>query len=999
MRGGSGDPPRTWLRLVVKQPLSVLVAAALLAAAMAMPGALAWAEAPPLEKGFADPPDSARPWVYWWWLNGYVTREGVVRDLDEMHKQGIGGVLVFQADGGPTPGRTEFMSPSWRELFGFAVEEAARRNIEVGLNLCDGWNAGGPWVKSEDAAKSLVHFAMRTSGPKRFTEAVASPAVKDPTYRDVAVFAWRLGGPGAGEAKDDCLSRTWVDLTAKMAPDGRLAWDVPDGQWLVVRFGYRIEPKAHTKCTGGKSWPEIDPLSTEAMDRHFAATAGVLLQDLKAYAGKTWNFVHIDSGEIGSPNWTPKFREDFRRLRGYDPLPYIAAKAGEIVDDAATTERFLEDYERTIGDLMIECYYGRLGELARKHGLGTHSEAAGYQKPCVDALRSMGCNDLAMSEFWSRRSSADPYIHQLAAGQLRYHDGIKNASSAAHIYGRKIVQAEAFTVTGYANFTRDLFDLKDIGDHAFCQGLNRMVFHHFFHQPESDDRAPGYVWPNVGVEINRKATWWPLSRAWLDYLGRCQHLFQEGRFVADFCYFQGEWVPAFVPAKWAMNPALPPGYDCDTINAEALATRAAAGPDGRLVLPDGQSYRYLALWQGGRWQRPPKEIFMLASKYPAPAVRAVSDGGKPLALSPATLRTLKGLVEGGLTLIGPRPARAIGLAGYPASDADVKKLADDLWGVTSAPAGERRVRKGRVIWGRPLAEVARADGLRSDLEIHEDPATAALPAGTLSGIPSPGTFDWIHRSIGVAEVYFIANLRNVAAKGEFIFRVDARQPELWDPLTGVARDLPDFREEHGGTRVPLEFAPRQSWFVVFRRAAGEPKEKRSNFPVLAAAGELVGPWTVKFDPKWGGPESVVFEKLEDWTKRHEPGIKYYSGRATYEKTFDLPEAARQPGKRLYLDLGNLKNLAAVRLNGADLGVLWTAPWRVEITGPAKPAGNVLEIDVANLWSNRLVGDAALPPQKRLTLTNAVVKPDRPLLESGLLGPVTLHAAETVVVRP
>ncbi len=312
-------------------------------------------------------------------------------------------------------------------------------------------------------------------------------------------------------------SRTWVDLTAKMAADGRLAWNVPAGDWLVVRFGCRIDCKAYTKCTGDGLHLEVDPLSAAALDRHFAATAGVLLADVPEYAGKTWKFVHIDSGEIGDPDWTPRFREKFRRLRGYDPFPYFAAKAGQTVDDAATTERFLEDYERTIGDLMIECYYGRLGELARRHGLGTHSEAAGYQKPTADALCAMGCNDLAMSEFWSRQSetTSRPVIHQLSAAQLCCHDGIKNAASAAHIYGRKIAQAEAFTVMRsdtYPNWDRDPAALKDIGDRAFCAGANRFVLHHFFHQPEPDDRAPGYVWPNVGVEINRKTTWWPLTQ-------------------------------------------------------------------------------------------------------------------------------------------------------------------------------------------------------------------------------------------------------------------------------------------------------------------------------------------------------------------------------------------------------------------------------------------------------------------------------------------------------
>ena len=401
-------------------------------------------------------------------------------------------------------------------------------------------------------------------------------------------------------------------------------------------------------------------------------------------------------------------------------------------------------------------------------------------------------------------------------------------------------------------------------DEMRAKGINGvLVFHHFIHQSEPDDQAPGYVWPGVGVEFNRKNTWWPLIHGWLSYMSRCHTLLQEGRFVADVCYFQGEWVPAYVPSRWAMNPPLPPGIDCDMINAEALVTRSAMGQQGRLVLPDGQSYRYLVLWQGGRWQRPPPQIFNRGSDPSTRATCHAADSAKPLALSPATLKKLKELVEGGVTLIGPRPDRAIGLAGYPTSDVEVKKLTDQLWGPESAPVGQRKVSKGRVIWGQSLAQVMHADGLRPDLEIVEDAAMAALPAQTLSGIPNPGSFDCIHRTLDDAEVYFIANLRDAEAAGKFTFRVDGKQPELWDPLTGAIRDAAAFQGAAGRTTVPLQFAPRGSLFVVFRKpiAADAAGNAKSNFPKPSVAQVITGVWTVRFDPKWGGPASVEFAQL------------------------------------------------------------------------------------------------------------------------------------------
>lgn len=956
-----------------------------------------------LPAGFAEPPDSAKSWVYWWWLNGYATKDGILRDLDAMKRLGISGALVFHAGTGPTPKQTEFMSRPWRELFRFAVEEAAKRRIEIGLNLCAGWNAGGPWVEPDTAAKMLVHGMTHLSGPMVFDDVLLKPAGADATYHEIAVLAWPTTEPPAAP----CLTDNVQNLTDKMDAAGRLRWEVPDGHWLVVRFGWKVHPRAHTKCTGGESYLEIDPLNADAMDGHFANTVGVVLEDLTPYVGKTFNYLHIDSGEIGEPDWTPGFRDEFRRRRGYDPFPYLAAKAGLTIENSDLTERFLEDYDRTLGDLIVECYHRRLSYLGRRHGLKTHSEAAGYQKPCEDSLRAMSCNDICMSEFWSRRSETDEnYIHQLAAHQLLYHDGIKNASSAAHVYGRRIVQAEAYTVTGHLNWSKDPFALKDIGDRAFCAGLNRNVLCFMVLQPEEQSK-PGYAWPNVGTNFDRHVTWWPMGRAWLMYLARCQYLLQAGSSRADVCYFQGQWVPSYVPARWAMDPPLPPGFDCDTISAEALMTRAAATENGRLLLTspsttngvagqtsDEPSYEYLVFCQSGRWQRPPRGIFGSPSSAPLPETSQAGSENS-LALSPAVLQKLVELVEGGVTLVGLRPERALGLTDYPDSDAEVRELADVLWGPESTPAGQRKVGDGRVIWGRSIDEVVRADGLLPDLEIREDAATAALSKSTLSGIPSPTGFDWIHRRIDRADVYFIANLRNAPAGANSLFRVAGRQPELWDAVTGEIRDAGTFTQTGDGrTAVPLNLPPRGSIFVVFRKTI--PKSQSgpadTNRPALSPVMEFEGPWTVEFAPEWGGPKSVVFETLEDWTKRSEPGIRYYSGTATYRKTFDLPEAERNPSQRIYLDLGRVKNLATVRLNGKDLGVVWTAPWRVELTAAVHATDNQLEIEVVNLWPNRLIGDAALPPGGRFTVTNVTAfKKDSPLLPSGLLGPVRILA--------
>jgi hypothetical protein len=367
-------------------------------------------------------------------------------------------------------------------------------------------------------------------------------------------------------------------------------------------------------------------------------------------------------------------------------------------------------------------------------------------------------------------------------------------------------------------------------------------------------------------------------------------------------------------------------------------------------------------------------------------------------ITPPVLRKMRELVEGGVTLVGSRPKHSLGLTDYPSSEEQISQLADDLWGKGRSDSGIRPVGAGRVIWGRALEEVIRADGLEPDVELR--------------GVPGGVELDWLHRHQGQHDLYFVANLSEQAISIEAALRIHGKVPELWDPVTGEIVDLVEFRRESLRTVIPLRFAAKQSFFVVFRRALEHPSVPGArNFPPLAEIARLAGPWEVGFDVGWGGPESVTFQKLDDWSQRPEDGIRYYSGKATYRKTFDLAAGSH---RRIFLDLGEVRNIAQVRLNGKDLGVVWTAPWRVDVTAIATREGNELEIDVVNLWPNRLIGDGLLPKERRFTRTNvrtydtphpvfrysdtevtrgktefSDVTPD--LLRSGLLGPVTLLA--------
>jgi hypothetical protein len=725
-----------------------------------------------------------------------------------------------------------------------------------------------------------------------------------------------------------------VDLTGMMNQAGELDWDVPNGNWQVLRIGQTLHGK-QTSCVGsGPGGLEIDTMSADAMDAHFAETGAKLLVDAGPLAGKTLQYFHIDSWELGQPTWTPRMREEFQRRRGYDPLPWLPAVLGRTVDDAAATNRFLQDYRRTVADLVAANYYGRLRELTLLGGLrGIHPESSGpFFEHWIDALQCEGVNDVPMGEFWKRNSEPDGTII------WDHNPTVKQAACAAHIHGKPVCQAEAFTSFG-DDWMDDPWSMKDIGDAAFCEGLTRNVLCFWVHQSRLDAK-PGFQWSHVGTHFDSNLTWWPLGGSWLTYLARCQHMLRQGSFVADFGCLQSEAIPGFLAPRPTQRPD---GFDYDVLNAEVLLNRAAARKD-RLVLPDGMSYRYLVL---------PDQTDAI--------------------LSPAVLKKVNQLAESGVTVVGPRA------------------LAGSVVGM----------REGSAV------AVARADGLSPDIEFVN---------------PSPGaSFDWIHRHDDGTDIYFVSNQGANDSSARVVFRVAGKAPELWDAVSGAIRDLPEHKAtEDGRTEVPLRFAPRQSFFVVFRgssqQSAVSSQQAVRNFPALKPLREIAGPWTVQFDPKWFYPDNgtggkVRFDRLEDWTRRTEEGVRHYSGIATYRTSFDFQPA--EGAQKTFLDLGAVRNVARVKLNGHEVAVVWTAPWQVDVSSALRSGPNELEVDVANLWPNRLIGDATLPKEQRLTVTNVSTydtitgntwdckkcaerkKSGKPaeLLSSGLLGPVRVMTEE------
>ena len=571
--------------------------------------------------------------------------------------------------------------------------------------------------------------------------------------------------------------RDLIDLTAKLTADGHLNWHAPAGKWVILRIGYTPTGRNNHPAPAEGTGLECDKFSKAALDAHWAGFMQKVLDDIGPLAGKSLTTSLIDSYEVGGQNWNRNFRAEFQKRRGYDLLTYLPAVTGRVVDNAAMTERFLWDLRRTIADLFAENYFGHFAELCRQHGLLNAVEP--YTGP-FESLQSGAPADVVMGEFWSGSQG---------------HSSVKLAASIAHIYGKTIVGAESFTAgpgPRSGRWLEDPYSLKTLGDLMYCQGLNRYIFHRYAMQPWTNT-WPGMTMGQWGFHFERTETWWHQGQAWIDYISRCEFLLQQGRAVADVAYFNGESAPSEMRLG---NPAMPAGFDFDAVNANVLR-HGATVKNGRLTLASGANYAALVLPQND------------------------SD------LTPPLLECLGKLVSAGATVIGSRPQHSPSLTDYPKCDAQVKKLAAKLWGpCDGASVFENATGKGRVVWGKTLAEVLAAQNLKPDFEFTNAAANAQLA--------------YVHRVAGGTDIYFVSNQRRQFDSVECTFRVGDKVPELWHPDTGVIETAPVWSAEAGRTKVRLDLDPAGSVFVIFRSAAGN-----ADHLVAAngsfAAGPVTGP--------------------------------------------------------------------------------------------------------------------------------------------------------------
>lgn len=715
-----------------------------------------------------------------------------------------------------------------------------------------------------------------------------------------------------------------VDLTERTDSMGLLTWDVPPGEWIVLRTGM-VPTGTKNKPTlkEGRGY-EVDKMNRDAARAHFDAFAGELLRRMPPEQREGLRHVIADSYEQGSLNWTEGFAEEFVTVYGYDPYPWLPVLTGRIVESTDRSDRFLWDMRRLIADKIASGYVRGLREKCEENGLTLWLENYGHWGFPGEFLNYGGASHQVGGEFWLTDRNQRSYTVECRA-----------ASSAAHIYGKNLVSAEAFTAS--FTFRQMPRDLKLLGDWAWTEGINHYVLHLYIHQP--DERKPGMnAW--FGTDFNRHSTWFHSTKSYFEYIRRSCALLQSGRNLADVAYFIGEDAPKMTGP---MIPALPAGYQYDFVNAEVL--KDARVVNGRIVLASGADYANLVL--------PPQKT-----------------------MRPEMLEILSRLAGQGASLLGYAPETSPSNRDYPGCDDRVSQISAAMWnGMDGISVTERRYGKGHIFCGIGIQEALSRLGVGPDLIIP------AIPQEIL----------FTHRAGDGFELYFLSNQSEDAVSGTFGFDVANRQPELWNAETGEIRDLPLFEQRAGRTYVPLEFGPADSWFIVFRkRAVVSNSGSDTNFPTFRNLQELNGNWNVAFRPVYDTAREMTFRELDDWTQNDDPYIRYFSGTATYKMSFEYRAGAE---KNVWLDLGTVHALADVTLNGQSFRTLWRPPYRGDISEALKEGYNTIEVTVTNCWLNRLIGDLQFGARKYTWVPYVDWNAETPLLPSGLIGPVTLLTRE------
>ncbi len=975
-----------------------------------------------LEQAFLNPPISARPYVWWHWLGSNFSKEGITKDLEAMKAEGVGGATIFNISSSvveshlptlnnPWPDQT-YRSPKYWEAVRHAASEAKRLGLELGLHNTVGYSTtGGPWIDEQRSMQHVVWSETAIDGGVKTSIQLPIPVVttdegwgktgrKMSWFKDFAVLAVPAGN-------ETIKLNEVLDITTKMDAKGNLNWSAPGGKWLVYRLAHASTgrpPHPVPDDVLGKVL-EADKMSFEQTKYHWNQVIEPMKKHLGSLVGTSMKHFLIDSYEAGYQNWSPTFREDFKKLKGYDPLPWLmtfnttvqnAKKAAtpkdtifprlRIVESKEMSARFESDYKDVISQLYYENGWKPASDLIHAAGMTLQHEA--YGGP-FSSVQGSALADLPMREFWSGRKTTDsPWV-------------IGSARAA----GRTIIGAEALTGSPtLSKWTEVPSFLKHTLDGGYAGGVNRMVLHHWVHQPFDDKYQPGFGMGWWGTHFNRYQTWFEPGKAFFLYMTRVQAMLQKGETTIYTLSVGGN------------------SSSADIISPDMLLKDVRV-ENGKVVLPSGRRYYVLQVPHGGK-------------------------------LLPEVVAKIEKLLQEGASVVSSKPSSSPSLTNYPQCDQTVKEIAQRVWG--DGNESVRKIGKGTLY----------TDGSEQGLKTALDKLGCVELATTTNSNPD---IRILQRTNGKESWYFVANTGEKNENIPVSFAVGNQLPELWDAETGTIITAPEWRKVGNRTEVDLALSKHKSVFVVFRKAIPEGTDQlvavdapagytltasQNGVARLESATSMTGTlrfasgktkpfelkttdtikvkgaWDVAFKTPVTKEFTAQLPKLESLALNGNKDIKYFSGTATYKTTVDLPAAAFQNGKRFELNLGEVYDMATVTVNGKSLGVWWNPPFIGDITEALKAGSNTLEIAVTNSWHNLLVGDEQYPadfewgadrgvsgrmmkgypdwflknqPRPEQNRKGFVVwyyhRQDTPLKPAGLVGPVSIIPKSTVMAMP
>ena len=753
-----------------------------------------------------------------------------------------------------------------------------------------------------------------------------------------AGLVWRVAESTREEeiGKEDCYSLSQViNLTEqyKNAPashskEKTITAVLPKGKWKLLRMGHTAT--GHTNATGGGGKGlECDKFNPRTVRKQFDNWfAQAFVKTHPEVARRVLKYMHVDSWECGSQNWSDSFAKEFRTRRGYDLLPYLPLLAGIPMESAGRSEEILRDVRTTIAELVVDVFYQVLSDCAKEYDCQFSAECVAPTM-VSDGLLHYQKVDLPMGEFWLNSPTHDKPNDML------------DAISGAHIYGKNIIQAEGFTeVRG----TWDEYPamLKALLDRNYALGINRLFYHVYVHNPWLD-RQPGMTLDGIGLFFQRNQTWWDKgAKAFSEYATRCQSLLQYGHPVTDIAVFTGEEVPRRSVLPERLVSSLPGLFGTERVESERI--RLANEGQPLRVRPVGVTHS-ANMADPEKWVNPLRGYAYDSFNKDALLRLAKAENGR--------MKLAEGMGYKVVVLPLSRPMNP-----EPVLSPAVRKKMDELKAA------------GVIVPALPYTEEDfSAYGLERDMIVPEDVA-------------------WMHRSGELGDIYFVANQREETRTFTASMRINGRKPECWNPVTGEMNTHPSYRIHDNRTEVTLTLAPNESVFIVFPTEEAADKERTSTDKREPLNRTLeTEEYTVTF---LATGKTVVRKDLFDWSKEEDEQIRYYSGTAVYKATFRWKDKLKK-GQPVYLNLGKVCNLATVRVNGIDCGTVWTAPYRADITSALKKGTNELEIEVTNTWANALKGvDEGKAPYDGIWTNAKYRKQEDTLLPAGLLGILTIE---------